>query len=162
MIWSILAQIVSTLLELMLLHRQTEQHKDLQILLLRRQLDIVTCKLDKSPPISRADKFMLALLAFKLKRATRWTVRQFEDVIRIFQPETVLKWHRELVRRKWSYRRQSGGRPSTGTDVGQLVIQLARQNDWGQIKPTTIIMRVPIRASRNGFPFPKHPDSFMV
>ena len=85
MIWCLLAQIVSTLLELVLLHHQTERHKDLQILLLRRQLDLVTRKLDQPPPISRAEKFILALLAFKLKRATQWTAKQFKEVLRIFR-----------------------------------------------------------------------------
>jgi putative transposase len=134
MIWFLLTQIDSTLFEIVLLHHQTERHKDLQILLLRRQLDIVSRRFDK-PPISRTDKFMLALLTFKLKRATQWTAWQLTDVIKLFQPETVLKWHRELVRRKWTYRRRhSGGRPSTSTEVEQLVIQLARHNDWGYRK----------------------------
>lgn len=135
MIWCLLAQIVSTLLELVLLHRQTERHKDLQILLLRRQLDIAIRRLEQPLPISRAEKFMLALLTFKLKCATQWTARQLKDVLRIFQPETVLKWHRELVKRKWTYRRRHpGGRPSTRTEVEQLIIQLAQQNDWGYRK----------------------------
>jgi putative transposase len=143
MFYFILAQIVSTLLELVLLHNQTERHKDLQILLLRRQLDIVTRKLDQPPPISRAEKFILALLAFKLKRATQWTAKQFKDVLRVFQPETVLKWHRELVRRKWTYpNRRSGGRPSTDAEVAQLVIQLARQNDWGYRKIEGELMKL--------------------
>ena len=96
--WFILTQLISMVIELGLLRHQSERHKDLQILLLRRQLDIVARKLDKPLRLSRVEKFTLALLAVKLKNATRATVKQLNEVIRIFQPETVLKWHRELVR----------------------------------------------------------------
>ena len=102
MSWFILAQFFSTLIELALLRHHTDRAKDLQILLLRRQLAIVERKLDKPLKVSRAEKLTLALLAFKLKLVTGQTVKQLDNVIRIFQPETVLQWHRELVRRKWS------------------------------------------------------------
>ena len=96
--WFILAQFFSTLLELVLLRQQTDFAKDLEILLLRRQLAIVERKLDKPLRVSRAEKLTLAMLAVKLKSTTGQTVKQLHDVIRIFQPETVLKWHRALVR----------------------------------------------------------------
>ena len=51
------------------------------------------------------------------------------------QPETVLKWHREAVRRKWTQQKQnSGGRPRTEREIEQLVVRLARENDWGNGK----------------------------
>ncbi len=51
----------------------------------------------------------------------------------LVQPATVLKWHRELVRRKWTYRRrQAGGRPPIATDVEALLLRLAKENPrWG-------------------------------
>jgi putative transposase len=132
MLWFILAQCFSTLLEIVLLRRQTDRTKDLQILLLRRQLAIVERKLDKPLRVSRAEKFALSLLAVKLKSTTGQTVKQLNDVVRIFQPETVLRWHRELVRRKWTFRnRARGGRPRTDVDLERLVMQLAEENDWG-------------------------------
>jgi len=96
----IIAHCFSLLLELVLLRRQSDQAKDLQILLLRRQLEIVQRKLDQPLRVSRAEKFSLALLTVRLKRVAGQNVRELRDVIRIFQPKTVLKWHRELVRRK--------------------------------------------------------------
>jgi hypothetical protein len=47
------------------------------------------------------------------------------------QPDTLLRWHRELVRRKWTYPRPSG-RPKIPTGTVQLVVRLARENStWG-------------------------------
>jgi len=133
--WFIIAHCFSLLLELVILRHQPDQAKDLQILLLRRQLEIIQRKLDKLLRISHAEKFSLALLTVRLKRVTGQSVKELHDVIRIFEPETVLKWHRELVRRKWTYRhRVQRGRPRTDADVERLVLQLARANDWGNGK----------------------------
>ena len=51
----------------------------------------------------------------------------------LFKPETVLKWHRELVHRKWTVRRpHAGGRPATPAEVEELILRLARENaGWG-------------------------------
>jgi hypothetical protein len=48
-------------------------------------------------------------------------------------PATILRWHRDLVARKWDYTsRRRPGRPSTGTSVKALIIQMARENQaWG-------------------------------
>src|SRR4051812_35609984 len=133
--WFLLAQCFSTLFELVVLRHQTDRAKDLQILLLRRQLASVERKLDKPLKVSHAEKLTLAILAFKLKNTTEQTVKQLSDVIRIFQPETVFKWHRELVRRKWTYRRQArDGRSRTNLCLERLVLQLAKENDWGNGK----------------------------
>jgi len=133
--WFLLAQCFSTLLELILLRYQTDRAKDLQILLLRRQLALLERKLNKPLRVSRSEKFTLALLASNLKRTPGQNIQQLSDILRIFRPETVLKWHRELVRRKWTYRhRARAGRPRTGAELERLVLQLAQENDWGNGK----------------------------
>jgi hypothetical protein len=66
---------------------------------------------------------------------TGQSLKDLSDVIRIFQPQTILKWHREWVRRKWTYRyRARTGRPKTDAEVERLVLPLARANDWGNGK----------------------------
>src|SRR5260370_37935405 len=100
MVWFVIMQILSTVLECLCLGRKTDREKDLEILLLRRQLEIVDRARGKPLRVSRAEKLTLAVLAAQLKFVTGWPVKQFGKVLRIFQPETVFKWHRELVRRK--------------------------------------------------------------
>jgi hypothetical protein len=53
--------------------------------------------------------------------------------VRLFRPETILNWHREAVRRKWTFkRRQAGGRPRTAPEIEAWIIQMARENPrWG-------------------------------
>ncbi len=102
MIWFVIMQILSTAIECVWLGRKTDREKDLEILLLRRQLEIVDRARDKPLRVSRAEKLTLAVLAAQLKSVTGWPVQHFGNVLRIFQPETVFKWHRELVRRKWT------------------------------------------------------------
>ena len=131
--WFILAHIFSTMLMFMRLGRLSEQEKDLEILLLRHQLSILERKCNKPARLTRAEKLTLAVLANRLKQATNRTARQLRGSIRIFQPETVLRWHRELVRRKWTFERtHKSGRPKLGKEIEHLIVHLARENPrWG-------------------------------
>lgn len=58
-----------------------------------------------------------------------------EDVITLVRPETLLKWHRRLVAKKWDYSRrrtQSVGRPPVAAELEKLVMRLAKENlTWG-------------------------------
>jgi transposase len=82
---------------------------------------------------NRAEKLSLAMLTNKLKQSAKRSTNQLGDVIRIVKPETVLRWHRELVRKKWTYQRKNpGGRPRTDKDKENLIVQLAKENlRWG-------------------------------
>ena len=81
-----------------------------KILLLRRQLAMLERKLDKPVRVSRAEKLTLAVLAVRLKTRTGQTAKQLGMVIRAVQSETVFRWQRELVRRKWTHRQHGVGR----------------------------------------------------
>jgi putative transposase len=54
----------------------------------------------------------------------------------IFQPNTVLRWHRELVRRKWTFRRKGNpGRPGISSELEAVIVRLAKENPrWGYDK----------------------------
>ena len=51
----------------------------------------------------------------------------------IFTPETILRWHRELVKRKWTFKqRRRSGRPRIDAEIEALILRLARENPrWG-------------------------------
>jgi putative transposase len=56
------------------------------------------------------------------------------DLCTIVTPETILRWHRNLVAQKWDYSkcRKKLGRPSTDKEIVELLVQMARENPaWG-------------------------------
>jgi hypothetical protein len=75
----------------------------------------------------------LAVLAAKLKQQTNWPASQFRQLIRLVQPETVFRWHRDLVRRKWTQENTGQrGRPRIDDQKEHLIVRLAKENlRWG-------------------------------
>ena len=75
---------------------------------------------------------------------------QLRDVVRIFQPETVLKWHRELVRCKWTQDHQNkGGRPKIDSELEALIVRLAEENPrWGYGKIEGELMKQGVKISQ--------------
>jgi putative transposase len=50
----------------------------------------------------------------------------------LVRPDTLLGWHRQLVRRRWTYAGRRSGRPGISEEVGELVLRLAHENlRWG-------------------------------
>ncbi|HEX3051300.1 MAG TPA: integrase core domain-containing protein [Aggregatilineaceae bacterium] len=131
MFWFCVWQVVSTLIELIRLGRRSESDKDFEILLLRRQLAIYERRQEQAPHLSRGEKLMLIVMGTKLKAQTGRTIKAMGEVIRIVKPTTLFGWHKQLVRRKWTYRQRQAGRPRTDRAIEQLVLRLARENDWG-------------------------------
>jgi len=97
MIWFVELQVISTLVELVRLGRQSKGEKDLEILLLRRQLAIFERKQRQSVRLSRSEKVTLVALAIKLKTKTGRTIKAMGEVIRIVKPTTLFGWHNRLV-----------------------------------------------------------------
>lgn len=109
MVWWVVMQVLSTLIEWIRIGRLSEKEKDLEILVLRKQLAMVEQHLDKPVRLSRAERLTLAVISAKLKAVSGRSLTQLREVIRLVQPETVFKWHRELVRRKWTHKRKQAG-----------------------------------------------------
>jgi transposase InsO family protein len=60
--------------------------------------------------------------------------RARQEITTIVTPDTILRWHRELVARKWDYseRRQKVGRPPVSHKIVELLLRMARENPtWG-------------------------------
>ncbi|MBK8034535.1 MAG: helix-turn-helix domain-containing protein [Chloroflexi bacterium] len=70
-------------------------------------------------------------------------------MILVFKPDTLLRWHRELVKRKWTFKHQAKrvGRPPIEPQVVQLVLQLVRENRWGDDRITGELKKLGYRIS---------------
>jgi len=99
MVWFIITFIFSAILDIITFSCQSTLEKDLEILVLRQQLTILQRKLSFPIRPNRVEKLTLSALTLKLKQITNRTTNQLRSLIYIFQPETVLRWHRELVRK---------------------------------------------------------------
>jgi putative transposase len=112
------------LLELAVLRSRSEREKEVEILLLRHQLRVLERQVAR-PQLTPADRAFLAALSRVLPRAA-WKRSLFVT------PGTVLRWHRELVARRWTYPHRPPGRPATLAETRGLVVRLARENPgWG-------------------------------
>ncbi|MDQ5850550.1 MAG: integrase catalytic region, partial [Chloroflexota bacterium] len=133
MIFFLVAHVFSILVDLIGLSRQTDRDKDVEILLLRQQLRILQRKQAHAPRISRWEKLTLLVLASKLTGLTPGARIRLGQIVLLFKPETLLKWHRQLVRRKWTFKKQAPrGRPSIPSEVAALIVRLAKENPgWG-------------------------------
>lgn len=122
------------LLELVLLRLRSERSKELEILVLRHQLQVLQRQIRRQR-LRPSDRVLLAALSRVLPRSV-WS--SF-----LVSPATLLRWHRQLVARRWTYSRRNVGRPRTDRGISELVLRLAREN------PTWVPAH-PRRADRAG------------
>ena len=119
--------------------------QDREILLLRQQLLILSRKLSRKPPYGRLEKLALLLAGLRLSK------RRLAKALLIVQPDTLLRWHRELVRRHWTFRqKRRPGRPPLTEEVQEWVLRLARENPhWGSKKIQGEMLKLGLRVSRS-------------
>jgi transposase InsO family protein len=100
--------------------------KDAELLVLRHENQVLRRELSGRLRWDHADRLWLAALSRLVSR------RRWPEVFPV-TPATILRWHRDLVARKWDYTdRRQPGRPSTGTAVKALIVRMARENPaWG-------------------------------
>ena len=99
--------------------------KNTEILVLRHQIAVLQRQAG-SPRMSWADRAILAGLTQRLSTAHR------RQLFLIVTPRTLLRWHADLARRRWTYPRRTPGRPRTGPAIRQLALEMARDNQpWG-------------------------------
>ena len=110
------------------LSRREETWKTAEILILRHQLAVLQRRQTRRPKLNWADGALLATLLGVLPKARRQELRL------LVTPDTILRWHRDIIRRRWAARSMRGraGRPATRRNIQALVRRLARENpDWG-------------------------------
>ena len=111
----------------------TNGDKDLEIVILRQQVRILQRTVKSPTRISDPEKIVLATLMDKYRQSTDGARQRLHQVMLIFKPDTVLRWHRELVRRIWTFRRKGNpGRPGISSELEALIVRLAKENPrWG-------------------------------
>jgi hypothetical protein len=96
---------------------------EVEILVLRHRVAVLrrqVARLDLEP----ANRVVLAALSRLLPRS-RWPTF-------FVTPATLLRWHRDLVARRWTYPRRRPGRPSVAVEIRMLVLRFASENaSWG-------------------------------
>jgi putative transposase len=106
--------------------------KDIEILALRHQLAVLQRRVDR-PQLTPPDRAFLAALLYKIPRPT---LRQLHLIV---SPDTVLRWHRDLLRRPHASasRPQRPGRRPTVRSIRALILRLAHENpSWDTAEST--------------------------
>ena len=141
--WSLLYPIARALVRILISARQPDRGggaKDLEILVLRHQLRVLQRTAGR-PKLRPIDRVLLAAASRAIPR-DRW-------VAFLVTRATLLRWHRELVRRKWIYRRTGRpGRPPIDPELRSLILRLARENPrWGCVRMQGELRKLGLRAS---------------
>jgi putative transposase len=114
--------IFSRFLDSLTLLSRASASKNLELLVLRHEVAVLR-RTNPKPRLDWADRALFAALIQRLPTALRGH--------RLVTPATVLRWHRRLVAKKWTYPNR-GGRPPVGPAIVALIERLARENQtWG-------------------------------
>ena len=112
--------------------------------ILRQQL-IILQRQTKRPKLTWRDRSLIVLLTSKL--------RTWKDALIIVQPDTVLRWHREIFKRLWkrkSKSQQKQGRPPLTDDLVALIKRVVKENlTWGAERIRGELLKLGIRVSKS-------------
>jgi hypothetical protein len=111
-----------------------------ELLLLRHELRVLRRQINRAQ-LTPADRMFMAAFHRLVSRPALGG---------LVEPETVLGWHRELVRRKWAAfgRRRGVGRPRLEASLRELILRMARENPgWGCIRIRGELLKVGHRVS---------------
>jgi putative transposase len=102
---------------------RSDAAKDVEILVLRHEVAVLRRHTPRPRP-SWVDRALLSALSRLLPVELRR--------LRLVSPRTLLRWHAQLVARRWTYPRRHPGRPPVRQPVRALVLRMARENPrWG-------------------------------
>lgn len=123
MVWSFVYVALCRLVQLVVLLCRSERSKELEIVVLRHELAILR-RQPRRTQLRPVDRAILAALGRALPRTALGSLS--------VRPATLLRWHRQLVRRRWRYPHRRSGRPPLDRLLRTLVVRLARENPgWG-------------------------------
>ena len=102
---------------------RSDAAKDIEILTLRHEVAVLR-RTNHRPTFTWHDRAVLSALSRLLPAPLRR--------MRLVSPRTLLRWHAQLVARRWTYPRRRPGRPPTAPPIQALVLRMARENPhWG-------------------------------
>src|SRR6266511_4506144 len=116
MLVSFVYVVACRLFALVVLLARSDRSKELELLVLRQELSILR-RQARRPQLRESDRLVLAALSRVLPRRS---CQAF-----LVTPDTLLRWHRRIVARRWTYPRRPG-RPPVDLEVRQLILRLAR------------------------------------
>jgi transposase len=120
-----------------LTRRGSASQLQLENAVLRHQVKVLRRTI-RRPELRDRDRAFLAAASRALSR-DRWG--SF-----MITPQTLLRWHREFVKRKWTYRRRGPGRPPLGPKTTDLIIRIGRENPrWGCVRIQGELRKLGIR-----------------
>lgn len=123
MVASLLYLLFRRVLAVAALCLRPREFKELEIVVLRHELAVLRRQTAR-PRLDERDRLFLAAASRLLDRASRPSF--------FVSPQTLLRWHRRLVRRRWTYTHRRPGRPAVAAELRELVLRLARENPrWG-------------------------------
>ena len=102
---------------------RSDTAKDVEILMLRHEVAVLR-RTNPRPTLTWLDRAVLSALSRLLPAPLRR--------LRLVSPRTLLRWHAQLVARRWTYPHRRPGRPPTAAPIRALVLRMARENPrWG-------------------------------
>jgi len=98
----------------------------------------------RRPRLTDTQRRRLAMLGERLGRAV------LRDVATLVTSDTILRWHRELIARKWTYSRRRRGRPGVLDEIRRFVLRMATENPgWGYTRIQGALKNVGHRVARS-------------
>ena len=110
---------LTRLLSWLVLFARSDAAKDVEILVLRHEIAVLR-RTNPRPTLTWLDRAVLSALSRLLPTPLRR--------LRLVSPRTLLRWHAQLVARRWTYPHRQPGRPATQPRIRALVLRMAREN----------------------------------
>jgi len=121
------------------LRLRSREFKELEIVVLRHELAVLRRQVSR-PRLDERDRVFLAAASRLLNGKSQHSF--------FVRPDTLLGWHRQLARRRWTYAGRRPGRPSVSEEIHELVLRLARENPrWGYQRIVGELAGVGVRVS---------------